>query len=99
MADFQEAKERKSLVLEALFEVLFRVLKHAANGPARRAPQQNGSPAAAADAGAHTWLSALGMCMLKRLAVAASLIALPFSHCCCSTYFTGLPFFTCHNDV
>jgi hypothetical protein len=52
VADFQEAKERKSLVLEALFEVLFRVLKHAAGGPARRPPQHNGSPAAA-DAGAH----------------------------------------------
>ena len=56
MADFQEAKERKSLVLEALFEVLFRVLKHAAGGPARRPPQQNGS-AAAADARACTRLS------------------------------------------
>ena len=55
VADFQEAKERKSLVLEALFEVLFRILKHAAGGGARRTPQQNSSTAAA-DAGAHTRL-------------------------------------------
>lgn len=44
MADFQASKQRKSLVLEALFEILFRVLKHAAGGPARQ-QQQNGSAA------------------------------------------------------
>ncbi len=40
VADFQASKERKSLVLEALFEILFRVLKHAAGGPQRPQVQQ-----------------------------------------------------------
>lgn len=45
VADFQASKQRKSAVLEALFEILFRVLKHAAGGPARQQQQNGGTDA------------------------------------------------------
>ena len=68
VADFQVAKERKSLVLEALFEVLFRVLKHAAGGPGaaqQKQPPQQRENGAAADGASWCPGSRVLSCMLR----------------------------------